>query len=59
MKHAGSLPHIIFVVSCPNEGLFWIYLKEGHAINRMLKEQKNGRTASITQFAPNEVTHSS
>jgi hypothetical protein len=50
MKHSGIKPENLFVVSLPEEKTFWVYMKEGHAINRMLKERAAGRTAQMIKF---------
>jgi hypothetical protein len=50
MKHLGLKPEQIFIVSIPAEKVFWIYLKEGHAINRMLKERTLGKAVTMSVF---------
>lgn len=54
MQFIGNVSDTIFVVECPNDNKFWIYLKEGHAINRMLKERENGKEARIVRFTKDD-----
>lgn len=50
MKHSGSVPECMFVVSIAEEKIFWVYIKEGHALNRLLKERGAGRSVIMTKF---------
>jgi hypothetical protein len=53
--HTGTLPPNIFVtINSGDESNFWIYLKEGHAINRMLKENKEGRPSTMLRYVKAE-----
>ncbi len=53
-SHSGKNPETIFVVVRTNEPHYWVYLKEGHAINRMLQERKSGNNAKIIKYIPGE-----
>lgn len=50
MRHNGSIPECMYVVSITDEKTFWVYIKEGHAINRLLKERRDGKSARLIKF---------
>jgi len=50
MKHSGEKPELIFVVSDLDTKVYWVYVKEGHAINRLLSERKSGKSVEITRY---------
>jgi len=50
MKYNGNVPGCIFIVANSENKEFWIYTKEGHAINRMLGERKSGHAVEMIRF---------
>ncbi len=53
-SHPGEKPSEIFVVERKGDPYYWVYMKEGHAINRMLKERKLGADAKIIRYVPED-----
>lgn len=56
MHHLGSIPDQLYVVVTKEPEQFWVYLKEGHAINRMLKERQSGKECNIKLYIPTQET---
>jgi hypothetical protein len=54
IAHKGNIPDTIFIVSSVDDNVFWIYLKEGHALNRLLKERKGGKSVTLVKFSESE-----
>jgi hypothetical protein len=59
IRHSGRLPEAIYTVVESDSGVFWIYLKEGHAINRMLGLREKGIKAEIVRFCPEKLNDNS
>ncbi len=51
-SHDGPPPSELFIVVRKNNPHYWVYMKEGHAINRMLKERKEGGETTIVKYIP-------
>lgn len=50
IKHSGKMPEYIFLVFNNDTEEFWVYLKHGHAINRVLKEKKVSQNVNIVTY---------